>query len=126
MTKKEKLFCEFYISEAAFNGTKAAKLAGYSVFSARQIASEKLTKPDIQNFISALASPTLINLKVSRERLIEELSKIAFSDLSEFFDGSIENKDLSAIKSISVSNDTLHINAHDKLKAIDILSRLVS
>lgn len=51
MTPKQIQFCEHYIQ--CWNGTEAALRAGYSQRSARAIASENLTKPDIIEYIKA-------------------------------------------------------------------------
>ena len=49
LTVKQKRFADEYIISG--NATDAAKKAGYSEKTARKIASENLTKPDIQNYI---------------------------------------------------------------------------
>jgi phage terminase small subunit len=46
LTEKQKIFCREYIFD--WNGTRAAKVAGYSENTAAVIASENLTKPYIQ------------------------------------------------------------------------------
>lgn len=54
LSKKQRDFVDFYITH--WNATKAAIEAGYSEKSARSIASENLTKPDIRAAIeSAIA-----------------------------------------------------------------------
>lgn len=45
MTNKMKMFCLEYLKD--FNGAEAARRAGYSKKTARNIANENLTKPDI-------------------------------------------------------------------------------
>ena len=50
LTDKQIMFCKEYIKD--FNATRAAEASGYSKKTARQIATENLTKPYIQNFIS--------------------------------------------------------------------------
>lgn len=54
MTAKQRRFCEEYIKSA--NGTQAAILAGYSESSAKEIASENLTKPNIQQYVKFMQS----------------------------------------------------------------------
>ncbi len=49
LTPKQRLFVQHYM--ACFNGTQAAILAGYSEKTARFIASENLTKPNIRTAI---------------------------------------------------------------------------
>lgn len=54
LTRKEELFCQFYV--IAFNGADAARRAGYSEKTARNIASEYLTKPHIKARVDELVS----------------------------------------------------------------------
>lgn len=49
MTKKQKRFCDEYLIDC--NATQAAIRAGYSEKTARQTASEILSKPDIKKYI---------------------------------------------------------------------------
>ena len=49
MTPKQKKFCEYYIQSG--NAADAARRAGYSEKTARNIGQENLTKPDIQAYI---------------------------------------------------------------------------
>ena len=52
MTNKMKMFCLEYLKD--FNGADAARRAGYSKKTARTVASENLTKPDIKAEIEKL------------------------------------------------------------------------
>lgn len=49
MTPKQKKFCEYYIQSG--NAAEAARKAGYSGKTARNIGQENLTKPDIKAYI---------------------------------------------------------------------------
>lgn len=51
LTDKQRLFVEHYV--VCLNGAEAARRAGYAAGSARQIASENLSKPDIRAAIDA-------------------------------------------------------------------------
>lgn len=51
LTDKQRGFVDQYIA-SGFNATKAAKRAGYSEDSSRQIGSENLSKPDIRAALS--------------------------------------------------------------------------
>lgn len=53
LTVKQRRFCDYYIETG--NGTEAAVRAGYSVNSAKEIASENLTKPNIANYIQKVS-----------------------------------------------------------------------
>ncbi len=52
---KQQKFCEYYVELG--NATEAAKRAGYSEKTAREIGRQNLTKLDIQNYIKELAEP---------------------------------------------------------------------
>lgn len=54
LTPKQKRFAKQYVKTG--NGAEAARRAGYPERSAKEIASENLTKPDIQQFVADLAS----------------------------------------------------------------------
>ncbi len=51
LTDKQKLFADYYIGEANLNATRAARLAGYSAKTAKEIGYENLTKPHISEYI---------------------------------------------------------------------------
>ena len=50
LTKKQQKFCQEYLTNG-HNAAAAARAAGYSTKTAREIAAENLTKPNIANFI---------------------------------------------------------------------------
>jgi phage terminase small subunit len=76
LTPKQRVFVEEYLVD--LNGTQAAIRAGYSTDSARQIASENLSKPYIAEAIDkALADRG----GITRTRIVDELARIGFSDI---------------------------------------------
>ena len=54
LTRKQRLFIGFYLDEANFNGTKAAKLAGYADRCAGSMGAANLRKPHIAREIERL------------------------------------------------------------------------
>jgi phage terminase small subunit len=62
------------------NGAAAARRAGYSENSARDIACENLTKP---NILKAIEEAFVALGGVTRTRIVDELGAIAFSDIGE-------------------------------------------
>ena len=64
-----------FISEyaACGNATEAARLAGYSVKTARQIATENLSKPAIQQALQARGQATAQQLELTRQDVIQAL-----------------------------------------------------
>jgi phage terminase small subunit len=74
MTDKEKVFCKEYIKD--FNGANAARLAGYSENSAKEIAYENLTKLHIQKYIQELLKPKLDELDITVDSVLRDILEI--------------------------------------------------
>ena len=74
LSPKQQKFCEFYISSG--NATEAAKKAGYSEKTAREIARQNLTKLDIQNYIKELAEAVHKERIASAQEVLEFYSKV--------------------------------------------------
>jgi len=71
LSEKQKMFCQEYIKD--FNGTRAAKEAGYSEDTARQTASENLTKPDIILYLQHLKEQRMNRLQLEQDDVIRDL-----------------------------------------------------
>src|SRR5262245_20560789 len=84
LTEKEEAFCQSYLID--FNAARAARSAGYSEDTAKQIGYENLTKPYIQNRINELREQTGNKFNITRERIAQELALIAFGDTKILFD----------------------------------------
>lgn len=85
MTAKEQRFVEEYL--AGLNGTRAAIRAGYSPKTACAIASENLKKPKIAAEVARRTHASRRRFEADAERVIKELRRIAFADISGIFDG---------------------------------------
>lgn len=72
LTKKQEIFVDEYVKDP--NATKAAKLAKYSENSARQIGSENLSKPDVQEAINERIES--IYDKIDEKWIIENIHKV--------------------------------------------------
>jgi len=81
LTEKEKAFCLEYCTD--WNATRAAKAAGYSEKSAREIASRLLTKVNILDHVKKIQATIEESIGLSKMRVLRELMKIAFSDTSK-------------------------------------------
>lgn len=77
MTDKEKLFCETYL-ENGFNATQASITAGYSENSARQIATNILSKVYIRKYLDEQIDLMLSDKKELTKKIIDECKKYAF------------------------------------------------
>jgi hypothetical protein len=71
MTPKRVLFAEHYALD--HNGAAAAVRAGYAKPSARQIASELLANPDVQELIAKYEEEAAERLGMTKERVVEGL-----------------------------------------------------
>lgn len=80
-TDKERLIVDKYF-ELNFNGTQAAIAAKYSKRSARQIASETLSKP----YIRAEINRRMAELSMSKNEVLARLAQHASSDMRDFID----------------------------------------
>lgn len=69
LTSKQEQFCREYIID--FNATQAAIRAGYSEKTARNIATENLSKPVISEFIDHLKKETAERTEVSADKLTD-------------------------------------------------------
>lgn len=96
LTQKEKIFCHEYIVD--WNGSRAARKAGYSETSCRDIASENLTKPHIKQYVAFIKDNLEEEAGISKLRNLKELAKIAYSNISHLHDSWIELTDWEQIK----------------------------
>jgi len=103
LSDKEDLFCRFYIKH--WNGAKAARESGYSENSAKEIASQNLTKSHIQKHIEELQKDIAKLAGISRLSLVEDL--ISIKDNAE--------QDKDKIKSIEVINKMVGFNDAEKM-----------
>lgn len=89
LTEKEEAFCQNYLID--FNGAAAARKAGYSEDSAREIACQNLAKIHIRERIEQLRAGMGKSFNITRERIAQEYARIAFGDIRKIFkeDGSL-------------------------------------
>ena len=74
LNEKQKLFCQEYLID--LNGTQAAIRAGYSPKTANRIASENLSKLDIQNYIAELKKNRVERVQISQDEVLADLIEI--------------------------------------------------
>lgn len=103
LTPKQERFCYEYA--ASGNAYQAALTAGYPARSARSIASENLTKPNIVEKIKEITQSRTTELIMKVERRKEKLSQLA--DKSED-----ENVVIRAIDTLN-KMDGLYIQKHE-------------
>lgn len=143
MTNKQIQFAHEYLVD--FNGTQAAVRSGYSVKTAKEQAARLLSNVNIQQLIKELQTKQQKRVGVTADMVINELAKIAFSDISRVFTvdnaikdiSLIDEKDTAAIAAVEVDETvkiddagenfvtgaTKKVKLWDKLKALDALGK---
>lgn len=84
MTPKQQRFIAEYRKD--LNGTQAAIRAGYSKRTAASIAEELLRKPEIAQAVAEKTQAQLESADLSAERTLEEMRRLAFSNVQDLFD----------------------------------------
>ena len=74
LNDKQKLFCQEYMKD--LNGAQAAIRAGYSAKTARSIANELLTKPDIQAYIQELQEGIRKRNQITVDEIMSDLIEV--------------------------------------------------
>jgi phage terminase small subunit len=114
--------------------------AGYSKKTANRIASENLSKPDIQEYLNKKKEQIVTKIGVTQEQVAEELRRLAFSDLRCLFNENGSLKKISEldedaaralagvdVDEITIGNSaigtTKKVKLWDKLKALEMLGR---
>lgn len=126
LTDKEYLFANYYLGEARFNATEAAKLAGYSERTARQQGSRMLTNVYIEKYIQTRSQSVLEKLGVTQEKILAEFAKIAFGNVTDLFEddwklkspSDIPRESLAAVKNLTKTETGVKVEMHDKLGAL--------
>lgn len=84
LTEREARFVQEYFLDR--NGAAAARRAGYSHRRAAVTAHELLHRPEVQLAIEAKRAELRERIGIQQERVIEELSRIAFANLPDVLD----------------------------------------
>ncbi|MEO5334296.1 MAG: terminase small subunit, partial [Magnetococcus sp. YQC-5] len=133
---KQARFVEEYLVD--LNATQAAVRAGYSAKTAKQVGYENLTKPHLQSAIQNYQKQLAAEAGVTPEKIVKELTKLAFLEIKDLFDHDWNLKNASqvpehvkaAITSVSKSTtpagiSTVKVTLTNKLGAIDLLGRVL-
>ena len=139
LTDKQQRFIEEYMVD--LNATQAAIRAGYSPASAKEIACENLTKPNIQEAIQERKKQLSEATGISAERVIAEYAKIAFSDVRDVLtvDGGLKDSSewgddvagaVASIESMEVLGEggekigtNRKVRLYDKIRALEALGK---
>lgn len=122
LTHKQARFCEEYLIDT--NGTQAAIRAGYSSRSASEISSELLGKLPIQSNIQCLRDSLSERNAISADRVVTELSLIAFAALDhELVDLKSKLKALELVgKQLGMFRDRVDVESRVTLEDLIVAS----
>jgi len=147
LTEKQRIFCHEYVVD--YNGSRAARVAGYSEKAAKETAYILLTKSHINTYIEHIQKDLCKLSGVTAMRNIKELEKIAYSTIAHLHNTWIERKEFeqltddqkASIQSIStkvlkknigdkdspeiVDVEYVEIKLYDKIKAMDMLNKML-
>ena len=79
LTEREQRFIDEYMVDP--NGAQAAIRAGYSSATAKEIASQNLTKPHIVRELAERQLATRTKYRIRHEDIVLETARLAFSDI---------------------------------------------
>jgi len=139
LTPKQKIFCHEYVID--YNGSRAARVAGYSEKTAKEIASSNLTKVNVKEYIEHIQKDLSKLSGVTALRNILELKKLAYTNMTDFKDGWMTELDFNkltedqkaALAEIQyIDKETQHgserivkFKLHDKHKALESLNKML-
>jgi phage terminase small subunit len=85
MTERQRAFARFYAADPLGNKAEAARKAGCTPKSAAVTANKWLKNANVQAEITLLRAKTEIKLDITAEKVLKELSRIAFLDIRKIF-----------------------------------------
>ncbi len=116
LTERQKMFCKEYIVD--LNATQASIRAGYSEKTARQIGSENLSKPYIQDEIASLIKEREERVKLRADKVLEDIERVrTLAEGSEQYNVSLKASELQG-KHLAMFTDKQQINAEVKMPVI--------
>ena len=135
LSDKQNAFVDEYMVD--YNGTQAAIRAGYNPKSARTVASDLLAKPNIAAAVARARARQSRRTGITADRVLQELARVGFVNARNLINdsgeisGDASDDDTAAISSVKVkiipTEDgnivEREIRMHDKIKALDALSR---
>jgi phage terminase small subunit len=140
LTPKQRLFCEYYI-ELRCNGTQAYKKVfnPKSEATAMSNAYRLLKNKHVSAYVKKLQKEVIKKVEISREQIISEYVKLAFSNITDFIEFDDQkvkvkpSKELSPGKLSAISEvvkvagkngNYVKLKLHDKKAALDSLSKI--
>ena len=138
LTDRQRLFVEHYLVDG--NAAAAAIRAGYSRNRADSAGHRLKNLPQVREALALAQAERLRQVGLSRERVLEELARIAFADIRDFLtwdDDGVRLRPMDAltaeqaacvaeiVESGGKSGKGLRVKLHGKLTALAALARLL-
>ncbi|NCB44323.1 MAG: terminase small subunit [Clostridia bacterium] len=132
--KRQRFVDEYCVD---FNGTQAAIRAGYSIKSANEQAARLLANDNVKKALDEKRLEIAESSKLKTSDVIDELRKIAFSDITQVISFSSAKAKVKSsrkltedakktIASVSQTQNGLTVKLHDKVKALELLGRYLN
>ncbi|NOR27578.1 MAG: hypothetical protein GQ540_03500 [Lutibacter sp.] len=141
LTPQMRRFTQEYVID--YKPSEAAKRAGVDPWYRNAYAAKALKNKIVQQSIRSLEEITSINLAITKERTLQEFSKISFSNIQDLFDENGKLKDIASldrdtaasIESIQVDKrfeghgedieevEVTKVKFHSKIKALNSLAK---
>jgi phage terminase small subunit len=126
------MFVEHYLLN--LNAHQAALAAGFSKMYSAKRAFKIVRRPQVVAAIEAAQAERVERMKISADKVVLELAKVAFLDLSSVIrveggrviitDASKLTPEIkSALSEIAQTDSGIRIKAHDKMKALELIGR---
>lgn len=133
-TKQQRFVDEYCVD---FNGTQAAIRAGYSANTAAMQAARLLSYDKIKKALEERKIEIAEESKLKASDVIDELRRIAFSDITQVMSFSASKAKIKSSKklsedakkivaSVSQTKAGLTVKLHDKVKALELLGRYLN
>lgn len=134
LKEKQKRFAEEYLLD--LNATQAALRAGYSPKTAYSQGSRLLKHPQVKKYVEEKQKSMQETLGINRERVVEEIAKIAFGDIRDFLVWSEEGVSLlpsnrlsddaaASIAEVKEMTSGVTVKQYDKLRALDLIAKML-
>lgn len=120
LTPKQKAFADAYIETG--NATEAARRAGYSEKTAKQIGSENLSKPDVSAYIKSRMADLEAQRVASADEVMRFFSSVMRGEVKDQFglDASLQDR-LSAGKELMKRYAAVKNSADNEISKLDRL-----
>lgn len=134
ISPKQKRFADEWLKD--MNGKQAVLRAGYSKTGAEVTANRLLMNPNVKEYLDLKRGKLSNKLEISQERVLLELSRIAFTDIRDYYDESGALKDikklsddaaaaLSGVEEGDILFGGRKIKRFDKLRAIENICKIL-